>query len=132
MTMVRPVLREDPFAGVGWNTSLALLALEKFRVSETLYGDERQSIRNTMVFVGSLSPCSTDVFSVDDRRSVMFWAKAPQGLQREQLKQLEQDLIEVSRLIDYSVTPDAKLAGLLERTRETVLSILEVVNRCRR
>jgi len=128
MTMVRPVLRDDPFAGVGWSTSLALLALKKFSVGEILRDDERQSISDTTVFVASLLSPPPDIFSREKHRAMLFWAKATQGLQ---LEQLARDLESVSRLLDSPVTFDAELVDLLDRTQVGVCDILEVVNICR-
>ena len=131
MTMVRPVLRDDPFAGVGWSVSLALLALKKLQVGETLRGEECESIRNTRMFAGQLLLQHSDVFSAEGRRADLFKAKAPQSLTRKKLEQLEKDTCEVSRALDCSVAFDGAWTVLLERAQETVLSVLEVVNVCR-
>ncbi|KKT14436.1 MAG: hypothetical protein UV94_C0014G0001 [Parcubacteria group bacterium GW2011_GWC1_43_30] len=131
MTMVRPVLRDDPFAGVGWSTSLALLALKKLQVGVALSGEECESIRNTRMFAGQLLLQHSDVFSAEGRRADLFRAKAPQSLTLERLEQLEKDISDVSRALDCSVTFDGVWTVLLKRAQETVLSVLEVVNVCR-
>ena len=74
MTMVRPVIRNDPFAGIAWSTSLALLALEKLCVDEPLNDEDRSSLSQTSAFVTSLlSPTvDQDICSIEVRRDVTF------------------------------------------------------------
>jgi len=133
MTMVRPVIRNDPFAGIAWSTSLALLALEKLCVGEPLNDEDRSSLSQTSAFVVSLLSPTVDQnsSSIEIRRNVTFLAHHHGD--RAWFAQLAGDLKEISRQLlgfnqDESVLFDD---GLLERAQVEILAVLKTLHRCR-
>ena len=133
MTMVRPVIRNDPFAGIAWSTSLALLALEKLQVDELLNDEDRSSLSQTSAFVASLllPTVDQDICSIEVRRDVTFLAHHHGD--RAWFTQLAGDLEEISRQLlgfnqDEPVLFDD---GLLERAQVEILAVLKTLHRCR-
>ena len=132
MTMVRPVIRNDPFAGIAWSTSLALLALEKLCVDEPLNDEDRSSLSQTSAFVTSLlSPTvDQDICSIEVRRDVTFLAHHHGD--RAWFAQLASNLEEISRQLGFNQDqPVAFDDGLLERAQVGILAVLKTLHRCR-
>ncbi len=132
MTMVRPVIRNDPFAGIAWSTSLALLALEKLQVDELLNDEDRSSLSQTSAFVASLllPTVDQDICSIEVRRDVTFLAHHHGD--RAWFAQLASNLEEISRQLGFNQDqPVAFDDGLLERAQVGILAVLKTLHRCR-
>ncbi|KKT96425.1 MAG: hypothetical protein UW97_C0012G0006 [Parcubacteria group bacterium GW2011_GWA2_45_15] len=132
MTMVRPVIRNDPFAGIAWSTSLALLALEKLQVDELLNDEDRSSLSQTSAFVASLllPTVDQDICSIEVCRDVTFLAHHHGD--RAWFAQLASNLEEISRQLGFNQDqPVAFDDGLLERAQVGILAVLKTLHRCR-
>ena len=132
MTMVRPVIRNDPFAGIAWSTSLALLALEKLCVDEPLNDEDRSSLSQTSAFVASLllPTVDQDICSIEVCRDVTFLAHHHGD--RAWFAQLASNLEEISRQLGFNQDqPVAFDDGLLERAQVGILAVLKTLHRCR-
>lgn len=124
MTLVRPVITDDPLAGPAWNMVVTLLALEKLRVGEVPSDEEWTSIINTAGFFSSLAATTKDHFSPWTTSYLcVLRAKPDLGFFRRLS----------GELWDLSSERDSHSATLISipPLQEAVLEVLEAVNRCR-
>ncbi|RJQ36715.1 hypothetical protein C4552_02365 [Candidatus Parcubacteria bacterium] len=133
MTMVQPVLQDDPFAAPAWNASGAILALEKLRSGEQLDNNDRRAITKTEEFLRSLQwgDAQEDDLSDEARRNQEFLLRANRFRPTLDIVNLHLQFEALISQLEASAGLNEEVLGFVPQMQDTLLDVLHVLNICR-